>query len=375
MKLIFQGWRIALRHSLGAVLGILVCLALLFAAALVVLQTAPKPEPVKLAIVSLDDSPMPATLISSVVASRFEGVATVTLLEADDSVDGFAAVLTLPQGFWSSIMTGENRAPALTVNVSSPLEGLWIRQLAQSAGRTLLGAQNAVGGMLSAMYAEGLSDDEIDKKLLTADMALMESYLTRKGLFDSQTLRATGNVSAMQYYGGSAVSFALFSLLFLLFPPLYTLRQFSTLSQHRHETFAACLLAAVTLFALLCPLGVMVLGTPVKNMSVGSGILLIVLCASLLVLCAAAFRSPAACAAAVTGLGLVQALFGGGLLPEALLPPPLTPLCRLLPLSLMRRLALDAAFGVGFSDVAATLLWCALFTGGALLLWLRKEDA
>lgn len=375
MKLVFQGWRIALWHSLGAVLSILMCLALLFSAALAVLHAAPEPEPVKLAVVSLDDTAMPATLISSVVAARFEGVATVALLGPNDSTDGFAAVLTLPQGFWNSIMTGENLAPALTVNVSSPLEGLWIQQLAQAAGRTLLSAQSAVGGMLSAMYAEGLSDEEINHRLLSADMSLMESYLTRKGLFDSRTLLATGDVPVLAYYGGSAVSFVFFSLLFLLFPPLYALRQFADFSQRRPETFISCFLTAITLFALLCPLGVIALGAPIKNILGGSGLLLILLCSSLLILCTAAFRSTAACAAAVTGLALIQVLFGGGLLPEVLLPSPLTPLCRLLPLSLMRRLIIDSALGAGFSDTLAALLWCILFTGGALLLWLRKEEA
>ncbi|WMJ84889.1 ABC transporter permease [Oscillospiraceae bacterium LTW-04] len=373
MKLVFQGWRIALRHSLGAMLSILICLALLFTAALAVLSAAPMPEPVKLAVVSLDDSSMPTTLIASVMASSFEGVATVTLLEPDENTNGYAAVLTLPQGFWNSIMTGENLAPALTVNVSSPLEGLWIRQLAQSAGRTLLSAQNAVGGLLSAMYAEGLSDDEINQKLFSADMALMESYLARKGLFDSQVLHTTGDVAVAAYYGSSAVSFVFFSLLFLLFPPLYALRQFAAFSQRRRETFTSCTLTAITLFALLCPLGVVALGSPIQNFLGVSGLLLILLCASLLVFCAAAFSSTAACGAAVTGLALIQTLFGGGLLPEALMPPPLIPLCRLLPLSLMRRLTIDAAFGAGFSDTGVALLWCILLTGGALLLWSRKE--
>ncbi len=375
MKLVFQSWRIALRYSAGAVLSILVCLALLVMAALAAVRTAPPPEPIKLGIVSLDDSSMPATLISSVVASRFEGVATVALLAPQDDTDGFAAVLTLPRGFWRSIMTGENLVPALTVNVSSPLEGLWISQLAQSAGRTLLGAQNAVGGLLAAMEAQGLSDDEIEQKLFSADMALMESYLTRKGLFESQTLHATGNVLATQYYGGSAVSFVLFALLFLLFPPLYALRQFASFSRRRSETFVGCLFAAVTLFALLCPLGLLALGTPPAALRNISTLLLVLLCASLLTLCASVFRSFAACAAAVTGLALIQALFGGGLLPEALLPPSLTPLCRLLPLSLMRRLTVDAAFGAGFSDVSTVLIWCALCISGALALWLRKERA
>ncbi|MDF3005019.1 MAG: hypothetical protein K0S22_1491 [Oscillospiraceae bacterium] len=373
MKLVFQGWRIAIWHSLGAVLNILICLALLFASALAVLRTAPKPEPVNLAILSIDDSSMPATLISSVMASRFEGVATVVLLKPNDNTDDYAAVLTLPQGFWNSIMTGENLAPALTVNVSSPLEGLWIRQLAQAAGRTLLSAQNAVGGMVSAMYAEGLSDDEINQKLLSADMALMESYLTRKGLFDSQLLRTTGDVTAIAYYGGSAVSFVFFALLFLLFPPLYALRQFAAFSRRRCETFASCILTAITLYAMLCPLGIIALGTPIQKILGGSSLLLILLCASLLVFCTATFKSTPACAAAVTGLALIQALFGGGLLPQAMLPPSLLPLCRLLPLSLMRRLTIDSAFGVGFSDTAATLLWCIFFTGSALLLWWRKE--
>lgn len=373
MRLIFQGWRIVLRYSITAVLSILLCLALLVTPALAALRAAPTPDPIKLAVISLDDSSMPTKLISSVAASRLDGVATVTLLNPDDSVDGFAAVLTLPRGFWDSIMDGENRAPALTINASSPLEGLWISLLAQSAGRTLTSAQNAVGGMLSAMRAENLSDDEIDRKLFSADMRLMEGYLTRKGLFESQPLRATGSASAAQYYGGSAVSFVLFSLLFLLFTPLYALRRFSVLSRHRREIFAGCFLAAVTLFALLCPVVITALGAPVYSSVSGSGLLLILLCATLLVFCAAAFDSVAACAAAVTGSALIQALFGGGLLPEALLPPIMTPLCRLLPLSLMRRLVIDAAFSVGFSDVAAVLLWCVLLTGGALLLWLRKK--
>lgn len=375
VKLVFQSWRIALRYSAGAVLSILVSLTLLVMAALAVVRTAPPPEPIKLGIVSLDDSSMPATLISSVLDSRLEGVATVALLSPQEDTDGFAAVLTLPQGFWRSIMTGENLAPALTVNVSSPLEGLWISQLARVAGRTLLGAQNAVGGMLAAMEAQGFSDDEIDQTLFSADMALMESYLTRKGLFESQTLHATGSVSATQYYSGSAVSFVLFALLFLLFTPLYALRQFASFSRRRRETFVGCLLAAITLFALLCPLGLLVLGAPPAALRGVSSLLVILLCASLLTLCASAFRSSAACAAAVIGLALIQALFGGGLLPEALLPPSLTPLCRLLPLSLMRRLVIDSAFGAGFSDITAVLVWCVLCTGGALALWLRREDA
>ncbi len=372
VKLIFHSWRIALRHCMGALLGILVCLALLLAAALALLRAAPKPEPVKLAIVSFDDSAMPSTLISSVLASRFEGVATVALLEPQDSAAGFSAVLTLPKGFWNSIMTGENLAPALTVNVSSPLEGLWIRQLAQSAGRTLLNAQNAVGGMLTAMYADGLSEDEINKKLFSADMAMMESYLTRKGLFESHTLRTTGNVSAMQYYGAVAVSFVFFSMLFLLFPPFLALRRFGGFSKRQIQTFSGCCLAAVTLFIPLCTLGIVMLGAPAQNVLSRSGGLLILFCSSLLMLCAALFQSPAACAAAVTGLALTQALFGGGLLPEALLPPPLAPLCRLLPLSLLRRLTIDTAFGAGFSDTPAALVWFLLFTGLALLLWQRK---
>lgn len=373
MKLVFQGWRIALRQSAGAVLSILICLALLFAAALATVHAASPPEPVRLGLISLDESSMPAELIASVVAQRFEGVATITLLSPKESADGYAAVLTLPKGFWRSIMTGENFAPALTVSAASPLEGLWIGQLAQSAGRTLLGAQSAVGGLLSAMQAQGLSDKEIEQKLFAADMALLERYMTRKGLFESQTLHATGSVPAARYYGGSAVSFVLFSLLFLLFSPLHALWRFGDLSQRRHETFFSCLLAAVTLFALLCPLGLLLLGAPLAALLSPSSLLLILLCAALLTLCAAAFRSLAACAAAVMGLSLVQALFGGGLLPEPLLPLALSPLCRWLPLSLMRRLIIDAAFGAGFSDTPTVLLWCALCIIGALALWLRRE--
>ncbi|MFV0497379.1 MAG: hypothetical protein ACK5L0_04290 [Candidatus Fimivivens sp.] len=372
MKLILQGWRIALRHSLGAMLSILACLALFFTAVFAILNNAPTPDPVKLAVISLDGDARSATLLSSIMTANLKGVATVTLLEPDENTDDYAAVLTLPQGFWHSVMTGENLAPALTVNVSSPLEGLWIRQLAQSAGRTLLNSQSAIGSLLSAMSAEQLSNEDIDQKLFSANMTLMESYMTRKGLFDSHVLHATGEVSVTEYYGGAAVSFVFFSLLFLLFPPLYMLRRFGGFSQRRHETFVGCALTAITLFAILCPLGILALGAPIQNAGRISCFVLVLFCASLLTFCAAVFSSTATCAAAVTGLAWIQALVGGGLLPAALLPPALAPLSRLLPLSLMRRLTIDAAFGAGFSDTGIALLWSILLTGSAFLLWSRK---
>lgn len=375
MRLILQGWRIALRRSIGSVCCIIACLMLLTAVVSVILKTEPQPEPVNIAVICQDDSPLVISIITSVVDSRFEGLVTITLLQDIAKAKDYSAILTLPEGFWDSIMTGENLSPTLAINVSSPLEGLWVRQLAESAARTLSHSQNAMGGIFASMHYDGLSYDEISNKMFAADLALMESYIDHKSDFKSKTLLTTGNVSAIQYYGGSAVSFVIFMLMFMLFKPLYELRQFSSFSNRRSETFASCLLTSLTLSLLMCSLGVFALSAEPKNILSGNSILLILLTASLLTACAATFNSAASCAAAVSGFAMLQALFGGGLLPESLLPPSFGVLCRVLPLSLMRRLFTAAAFRSDFSDAVLVLIWCALLLLGSRLLWNRKGAA
>lgn len=373
MRLVFHGWRIALLRSLEAVAVVLICLLLLLATTAVLLPNASVPDPVKIAVICPEDSPMAAALISSMAASRFDGLATLDVISVTDTAADYAAVLTLPEGFWESIMTGENLSPSLVINVSSPLEGLWVRQLAESSARTLTQAQNATGALIAAYQAEGLSYNEISAKLFDANLTFINGFLDRKGHFKSEILSPTGSVSAAQYYGSSVIAFLLFALLFLFFTPLHALRRFAAFSQRRTETFIACLLTAFTLSLPLSVLGALALKAEFKNFAYL--LLLTLLVAAILTLCATAFKSPATCAAAISGLALLQALFGGGILPESLLPPSLGTLCHVLPLSLMRKLLASAAFSVRFTDYASVLIWCALLIGAAYLLWNRKEVA
>ena len=374
MRLVFIGWRIALRQSLGAVCAILASLLVLIPTIAVLLSAAPKPAPAKIAVVCPEDSSLAASLITTMMDARYQGLATLDVLDRAPSSTGYAAVLTLPEGFWDSIMTGENLSPSLVINVSSPLEGLWIRQLTESAARTLTSAQAATGGLVAAYTASGLSQEEISTRVFNANLLMMESFLNRKGLFSSQMLSSTGSIPPLAYYGSAGLSFMLFALLFLLYGPLYALRRFGVISRCRNRTFSACLLAAFSLSLPLCSLGVAVLGRGgIKSYT--CLLMLSVMLTSLLAACTAVFNNPAACAAAVTGLALLQALFGGGLLPEALLPPTFGVFCRVLPLSLMRRLVAAAAFNAGFSDNAVVLFWCIALFGTAWLLWHRKGAA
>ena len=80
----------------------------------------------------------------------------------------------------------------------------------------------------------------------------------------------------------------------------------------------------------------------------------------------------AGCAALSFGLCLIQAAFGGGILPEALLPEVLAKISVFMPLSIMRRLLSDAAFGCGFDQTAAAVVWCVLMLVICAAFWLGK---
>ena len=82
----------------------------------------------------------------------------------------------------------------------------------------------------------------------------------------------------------------------------------------------------------------------------------------------------AGCAALSFGFCLIQAVFGGGILPQALLPAPLAKASEFMPLTLMRNLIADSVFGCGFDGVLIAALWCVLPLLLCFFIWTRKGD-
>lgn len=373
MRLIISSSLIFLKRSLRIILCAMLCL-LSVAVLLSVLFVNHDFQPAKLAIINGDGSGYMEPIINSVIDSGFKGLLSVEFCDSVEQSDGCTAVLTLPEGFFESVMTGENIVPTLTVNVSSPLEGAWISALARNAARLLSSAQHVIRAVNEAMLSDSIPFEQRQKLIFYTDIELLDDYLTRKGRFESIELSSTGELSPIQYYAASGVSFILFTLVFLVFSPIKELKSFSDFSQRKKSCFAAVFFSCIFLSLTLTAVGILAMrAKPSDILSPGFFIASLLLC-SMMLFFPIATQDPAGCAAISFGFCLIQAVFGGGLLPEALLPSTLADISSFMPLSVMRHLLADAAFGCGYSGYTVAAVWCVLTTLCCLLLWMRKEE-
>lgn len=375
MRLFFSAFVIALKKSVLPLVSLMLVLTLAGGIVSAAVSSSNAVfEPIEIAVVSGDNSDMAVSLIETTVNSRFKSLAQIKLCKSESEALGSAAVITLPNGFWQSLMTGENLSPKLTIKASSPFEYIWVETLAESAARLLSRAQNAVGGIYAAALADGLSAKETDWLIFSADMTLLNDYLTRKGRFESVEVSATGNIAVLEYYLCSAASFALFSLLFLIYEPIADIKTFSRFSGCKIRCFFAAGISALILCCLLTVFAAVALSGGIAPFFSAEMLSAAVLCAALL-LFAVTFLPDMPCSAAFCfGLAAVQAIFGGGFIPEPLLPQELSALCGIMPLSLLRRLFSDAVFSAGFNCGALPLVWCLSLTALSAAKWLRMGE-
>ncbi|MBQ2752228.1 MAG: hypothetical protein IJF25_06590 [Oscillospiraceae bacterium] len=373
MRLILCCCFITLKRGIRAVICAAACLFAV-AAVLSAMFASRDFAPARLAVICHDDSGYIEPIVHSVIDSGFKGLLSVDFFDSADDTQNHTAVLTLPENFFESVMSGENVEPQLSVNVSSPIEGAWISALAKNAARLLSSAQHVISAVNQAMIADQIPFEQRQKLIFYTDIELLDNYLTRKGRFESIPLSATGSLSIAEYYAASAVSFVLFTLVFLLFSPIKELFGFAAFSKRRKRCFAAAFLSCFILSLLLTAVGVAVIGGRI------SAVISLEFFAAALLLCAMMLLFPAisgdsaGCAALSFGFCLIQAIFGGGILPQALLPAPLAKASEFMPLTLMRNLIADSAFGCGFDGALIAALWCVLPLLLCFAFWTRKGD-
>ncbi|MBP1577627.1 MAG: hypothetical protein J6C75_04010 [Oscillospiraceae bacterium] len=376
MRLIFTSTAIAVKKALISLLALLLCILPIAGIAAAAVSSSPDAmKAIEIAVISEDNEPMAVSLIDSVVNTRFKGLAQIKLCENEQQAKGCAAVLTLPNDFWQSLMTGENLSPTLVIKAASPFEGLWLRQLANSAARLLNRAQNAMGALYAAMRADGLSDDEINRAIFACDMAMVNDYLTRKGRFDSVEISATGSLGAAEYYLCSAAAFVIFSLLFIFYSPIADIKSFGRFSLSQKRCFISAAISSLILCTVLIFAALAILGVDSAQIFSLKTAFAVVFCSALLLFSVTFMPNMPACAAFCFGITLTSALFGGGFIPEALLPEAFSPLYALLPFSLMRRLFADIAFSAGFENTLSVVLWCSLLITFSAFGWLREGAA
>lgn len=370
LRLVLRFTIISVKRSMKSVLPLIFCLLLTAAAGNIFLSDSDKiMEPIEIAVITAENDPIAVSLIDSVVNARFKSLAQIKLCENESQTKTCAAVITLPNGFWRSLITGENLSPVLEIRVTSPFEGLWVRQLADSAARLLTRAQSAVSGLYAAMLADGFSEEEAGKAVFACDMAMLNDYLTRRGRFQSVELSATGSVSAINYYLCSGASFSLFSLVFLFFKPLSDIKSFGRLCLKENLCFISAAISSLIFSVMLVFPSVFLLCGDFHSVFSAEMLLAAAFFAALMLFCAAFLPNVPSCAAFCFGGALVQAIFGGAIIPEAMLPAAFSPLYRILPLSLIRRLFAETAFSAGFENTLSLAVWCILLAALSAVCW------
>ena len=372
MRLVFTGLWIGLRKSAAPFLLLFCALgAVLWIVPTVVLRQDDL-QPVQIAVV--DEAPGEfSDLLLSLARSQAKGIAEITALSPQDPSDGFAAVLVLPEGFWQSVMQGGSCTPVLRVSASSPLEGLWTVALARSAARSIETAQRQISGAITPLQQAGLTGEALQRAILQLDMSLLDRYLAPNSHSETVRLSATGALTLPEYLLCSGISALAFGAIFLLWEGVSALRGFSLLSRRTQPFASALLLSGILSAALWLPVAALLAGGRPRLPALLQ--LWLLYTAALLLL--TSLPSRGCCAAASVSLVLGQALFGGGLFPEALLPSALARVAGWFPLSLGRR-ALAAAC---FAGEAPSTAICLLLAGSCLLLtvilWFgpRKEGS
>lgn len=369
---------ISCKHS-GRRLLCLLCVLLFCGGLLAAFFAVPRDAPVyraKVGVINLDDNPLSISMINTLLeGENLSELVEVAFLPPDGAgKEACAAVITVPEGFLESVLTGENLAPVLEMNLHSPLEALWVRQMALAGARALSAAQQGVYAVIDAAEHGGNMDSRM-YSLLVADvnLTLLQAFFNRLSLLDQQLLSASGALTLPQYYAAALFAALLFCYGFLFFPAVENLRRFGIAAGcSKGVLFLAGALHIFFLQALLT--------LPLHLLSVKWGragpmawALLGLLSGSAALLSTQLFPNFASCAAGTMLLTLGQALCGGMLVPLALLPAGFVSLARYLPARQGMNLV-TAAMGAPVEPVIpAAMSVCFILL--AWLLWVKRGRA
>ena len=379
MKLFLASLWIATKHSsrrlLCLVCVLAVCIGLL--AGSLAAQPVQQTPTARIAVRCLDNHPLiPMAMGALTQSGELSALFAVELLD-DPNADtsGYTAVVTLPQGFVESILNGQNHSPVVELNLSSPLEAVFVRQLADGAARALTTAQLAVYTVQEAVdYGKALSPQRYQLLLANINLVFVRAFAQRLELLDVQLLDATGGLTLPRYYLASLVGLLLLAYGFLYLPAVGSLRQFAgcaTPGQRRTLWSAAAvhiLLLTLLLTAPLAGLAVWERRPPGQTLAAW-GLLAVLVCGWSMLL-TLLLPQKAACSAGCLLLAAGFGLCSGGLLPLPLMPEAFGPLARLLPSTYTRLLA---GVLLGDSLTTAAAVWAgvlaAALLAGAALLW------
>ena len=382
MRLFATSFLIVCKHSGRRLLCLLCVLGVCAALGYAAFSVLPQQEQPKaaVAVVNLDTNPISRMALRSAAsmesAEKLLDMQFVTPQQARDG--SYAAVITIPEGFIDSILNGENKSPVIELDLSSPLEAMWVRQLLDAAAADLTAAQRGVYTVQeSVSYGEGMPARQYDQLVMGINMLFVRAFLDRLSLVQEQTLSASGALSLPLYYLAAAVSVLFFCYGFLFQPAIQDLRRFAR-AAHARGLFAAAglhvfllmLMAELPIFLFACWLD----GFAAGKLPVYIGFAFI---ASAFAAALSTFFSQwKMCAGACLLLSVGTGLCAGCFLPLALMPEVFSRIAPFTPAGQGLRLC-AALFG---EQLSAAQLWQPWAMGvllylAAAVFWRRGEVA
>lgn len=368
MRLFATSFLIACKHSGRRLLCLLCVLGVCTAIGYASFSVMPKREQPKasVAIVNLDTNPISRMALRSAAsmesAEKMLDMQFVTPQQA--RAGAYAAVVTIPEGFIDSILNGENKSPVIELNLSTPLEAMWVRQLLDAAATDLTAAQLGVYTIQEAVsYGNGMPARQYDQLIMGINMLFMRAFLDRLSLVEAEPISASGVLSLPLYYLASAVSVLFLSYGFLFQPAFEGLRRFAR-AAHARGLFAAAALhafsltlaAALPVFLLACRID----GFSVNKLPVYIGFAFMV--SAFAAALSALFSQQKTCAAACLLFSVGTGMCAGCFLPLALMPEVFSHIAPFTPAGQGLRLC-AALFG---EQLPAAQLWQALAMGALL---------
>lgn len=380
-KLFWNSFLIAFKHSSRRLLCLL-CVFVLCAGLLGVYFAVPcreePPSRARVGVINLDENPLSVSMMNTLLeGENLSELIEVTMLPPEGTGrEACTAVITVPQGFLESVLTGENLSPVLEVNLESPLEAMWIRQMALAGARALSSAQLGVYAVLDAVdYGENMDARKYSFLVAEVNLVLLEAFFDRLSLLADQSLSASGMLTLPQYYAAALAAALLFCYGFLFYPAMADLRRFAAMEGRCKGLLFLAGTAHLLLLEALCTLPLFLLACKGRftGETAGAWLLFALTAGGTALVCTQMFPSRASCAAASILLTLGQALCGGLLVPLPLLPTGFSNIAPFLPVWQGMHL-LGAAMGETAAFGIPLLMSGLLLLAGGLL-WARKRRA
>lgn len=394
----FLFWKNLIRLNLGRLCrqrGLLAGLALLCLllplcagpAAEFVLSRGVSFSGVTMAITAPEGDPVPqmveAVLPSMSDVSRY---CQVRAMDYDRAMDALAqgdvhAVLVLPEGFVSGIMSGSNPDVSLYIPSDSPLEGLLLLWVGQSASDLLSAVQNGIYAVLDVYSTTQPEHLHYNDAVTQINLRYVNWTVNRQELFTVQPVAVTQQLPIGQHYALSLLCYLVLALtpfFAVLFDgqKLRLQRRFYAAGRGAVCFYLTALTACWLVIFLLLTAAQLLL---IKNsflQSIGAAALCALFCATFAGLCCLLTANTGSCGLVSFVCSLVFLATAGGIVPPALMPKTLRSLLDVSPISWMRNwMAGNASIQTAMLLVGTALL---MLLPGFLLYrrrMLREEDA